>query len=106
MEQPSPKRFLSIRLTPDEFEEVYRQCEKSTCRSLTEYAKKVLTKKPVTIKVRNQSQDELLLAMIGIKNRLDELAGQAAEINATDLAREIGEIKSLTRQTFEKWSQM
>jgi hypothetical protein len=105
MEQSPPKRFLSIRLTPDEFEEVYRQCEKSTCRSLTEYAKKVLTKRPVTIKVRNQSQDELLLAMIGIKNRLEELTGQAAEMNAADLAKEIGEIKLLTRQTFEKWSQ-
>ncbi len=105
MEKQQPKRFLSIRLAPDEFEEVYRQCEKSTCRSLTEYAKKVLTKKAITIKTRNQSQDELLLAMIGIKNRLDQLAGRAEEMNATDLAGEIGEIKSFTRQIFEKWSQ-
>ncbi len=105
MEQQQPKRFLSIRLTPDEFEEVYRQCEKSTCRSLTEYAKKVLTKKPVTIKTRNQSQDELLLAMIGIKNRLDQLADRAVGMHADALLREIGEIKLLTRQTFQKWSQ-
>jgi hypothetical protein len=99
----SPKRFLSVRLTSEELEEVYEQSKNSTCRSLTEYVKKVLTKKPVTVKVRNQSQDELLLTMVGIKNRLDQLAEQAQEMNADDLLREIAEIKSLTRQTFEKW---
>jgi gamma-glutamylcysteine synthetase len=84
-------------------EEVYEQSKNSTCRSLTEYVKKVLTKKPVTVKVRNQSQDELLITMVGIKNRLDQLAEQAQEMKADDMLREIAEIKSLTRQTFEKW---
>jgi hypothetical protein len=97
------KRFLSVRLTSEELEEVYQQSKNSTCRSLTEYVKKVLTKKPVTIKVRNQTQDELLTAMVGIKNRLDQLAEQAQETNSDVLHREIAEIKSLTRQIFEKW---
>jgi hypothetical protein len=99
----TPKRFLSVRLTSEELEEVYQQSKNSTCRSLTEYVKKVLTKKPVTVKVRNQSQDELLTTMVGIKNRLDQLAEHAEEINADAQLREITEIKSLTRQTFEKW---
>jgi len=99
------KRFVSVRLTEEEFQEVYRQCGNSTCRSLTEYVKKVLTKKPVTVKARNQSQDELLLAMVGIKNRLDQLAGQAEASNAVDVLREISEIKLLTRQIGEKWLQ-
>jgi hypothetical protein len=100
-----PKRFVSVRLTEEEFKEVYRQCENSTCRSLTEYVKKVLTKKPVTVKVRNQSQDELLQTMIGIKNRLDQLAGEAEERGSAELLREIAEIKLLTRQISEKWLQ-
>jgi hypothetical protein len=99
------KRFVSVRLTEEEFKEVYRQCENSTCRSLTEYVKKVLTKKPVTVKTRNQSQDELLQTMVGIKNRLDQLAGQAEESNAAAILREIAEIKVLTRQIGEKWLQ-
>jgi hypothetical protein len=99
------KRFVSVRLTEEDFKEVYRQCENSTCRSLTEYVKKVLTKKPVTVKVRNQSQDELLLAMVGIKNRLDQIAAQAEESNAAAVLREIAEIKLLTRQISEKWLQ-
>ena len=96
------KRFVSVRLTDEEFKEVYRQCENSTCRSLTEYVKKVLTKTPVTVKVRNQSQDELLQTMIGIKNRLDQLAARA-EGSGISVLLEISEIKSLTAKIAEKW---
>ena len=99
-----PKRFVSVRLTEEEFKEVYHQCENSTCRSLTEYVKKVLTKKPVTVKVRNQSQDELLQTMIGLKNRLDQLSTQSETFNPSAL-RELTEIKSLTLQIAKKWLQ-
>ena len=97
-------RFLSIRLNEAELKEIYRQCERSTCRSLTEYATKVLTRKPVIVKVRNESQDDLLEAMIGIKNKLAQLTEMATEKNDLLILREINEIKSLTRQIFEKWS--
>jgi hypothetical protein len=101
----TPKRFLSVRLSSEELEEVYQHSKSSTCRSLTEYVKKVLTKKPVTVKVRNESQDDLLAAMIGIKNRLDRLAEQAQDKNnCAEFLREIAEIRILTRQTFEKWN--
>jgi hypothetical protein len=100
----TPKRFLSVRLTSEELEEVYQLSNSSTCRSLTEYVKKVLTKKPVTVKVRNESQDDLLAAMIGIKNRLDQLAEEAQDKNEPEKLRELGEIRSLTRQIFEKWN--
>ena len=96
------KRFVSVRLTEEDFQEVYRQCENSTCRSLTEYVKKVLTKKPVAVKVRNQSQDELLQAIVGIKNRLDQLATRA-EGSGVSVLLEIKEIKSLTLKIAEKW---
>ena len=100
----SPKRFLSVRLTSEELEEVYQLSKTSTCRSLTEYVKKVLTKKPVTVKVRNQSQDDLLAAMIGIKNRLDQLAEQAQEKNSEAVLREITEVRRLIRESFDKSS--
>ena len=101
----TPKRFLSVRLTSEELEEVYQLSKSSTCRSLTEYVKKVLTKKPVTVKMRNQSQDDLLAAMIGIKNRLDQLVEQAPDKNnCAECLRELAEIRALTRQTFEKWN--
>jgi hypothetical protein len=90
----TPKRFLSVRLTPEELEEVYQHSQNSACRSLTEYAKKVLTKKPVIIKIRNQSQDDLLAVMIGIKNRLDQLTEQVQDKNnCAELVREIAEMR-------------
>jgi hypothetical protein len=100
----TPKRFLSVRLTSEELEEVYQLSQTSSCRSLTEYVKKVLTKKPVTVKVRNQSQDDLLAAMIGIKNRLDQLAEQAQEKNSEAVLREITEVRRLIRESFDKSS--
>ena len=100
----TPKRFLSVRLTSEELEEVYQHSKSSTCRSLTEYVKKVLTKRPVTVKVRNQSQDDLLATFVGIKSRLDELAEHVQDKSESEVLRELGEIRVLTRQTFERWN--
>ena len=100
----TPKRFLSVRLTSEELEEVYQHSQTSSCRSLTEYVKKVLTKKPVTVKVRNQSQDDLLAVMIGIRNRLDQLTEQVRDKNNEAILREIAEVRMVIRESFEKWS--
>lgn len=97
------KRFLSVRLSPEELEEVYQHSKNSSCRSLTEYVKKVLTKKPVAMKVRNEPQDDLLGAMVGIKNRLDQLAERAQGRTEAEMLREIAEIRALAKQAFEKW---
>ncbi|HXB35287.1 MAG TPA: hypothetical protein VNV35_17780 [Puia sp.] len=100
----TPKRFLSVRLSSEELEEVKQHSQTAACRSLTEYVKKVLTKKPVTVKVRNQSQDDLLAVYIGIKNRLDQLEEQARDKNDNERVRELGDIKSMIRQNFEQWN--
>ena len=98
----TPKRFLSVRLTSEELEEVYQHSKNSSCRSLTEYVKKVLTKKPVTVKVRNQSQDELLNTMAGIKNRLDQLVESAEDKHDGSALRELAEVKALYKQCVDK----
>jgi hypothetical protein len=100
----TPKRFLSVRLTPEELEEVYQQSKSTSCRSLTEYVKKVLTKKPVTFKVRNETHDQLLSTMAGIKTRLDQLAEQAEDAGLVAVSREIAELKMLYRESLERWS--
>jgi hypothetical protein len=93
MPTDAPKRFLSIRLTDEELQQVYRQCEISHCRNLTEYAKKVLVPPPVAVNTRSASRDELLRVMAGIRERIDWLAGKAREKKDADLLRAIGEIK-------------
>ena len=86
-------RFLSIRLSPEEFDEVYRQLQKTTCRSLTEYAKKLLTNKPITVKVRDQTREDMLQQLGLIKSRLDTLIGKQEPIAAAGPLNELTEIK-------------
>ena len=97
-------RFLSIRLSADEYAEVYQHLQQSTCRSLTEYVKKVLTNKPVTVKVRDQSREDILQQLTLIKSRLETLVDKTAPADSEQLLREVAEIKSSIRQIAEKCS--
>lgn len=97
-------RFLSIRLSPEEYAEVYQHLQQSTCRSLTEYVKKVLTNKPVTFKVRDQSREDILHQLTLIKSRLEALVDKASPADAAQLLQEAADIKSTIRQIAEKCS--
>jgi hypothetical protein len=97
-------RFLSIRLSTEEYAEVYQHLQQSTCRSLTEYVKKVLTSKPVTVKVRDQSREEILQQLTLIKSRLETIVDKSAPADAEHLLREVADIKSYIRQIAEKCS--
>jgi len=97
-------RFLSIRLSPEEYAEVYQHLQQSTCRSLTEYVKKVLTNKPVTFKVRDQSREDILHQLTLIKSRLDTLVDKTSPADAAHLLTEVADIKSTIRQIAEKCS--
>ena len=97
-------RFLSIRLSTEEFDEVYQHLQQSTCRSLTEYVKKVLTQKPVTVKVRDQTREDVLQQLIQIKSRLEALLEKTVPHDMPSLQHEITEIKSSIRQIADKCS--
>ena len=51
-------RRLNIRLSQQEWDKVHKLSTNSTCRSVSEYARKVLSEKPVKVFYRNQSFDE------------------------------------------------
>jgi hypothetical protein len=100
----STTRFLSIRLSTEEYAEVYQHLQQSTCRSLTEYVKKVLTSKPVTVKIRDQSREEILQQLTLIKSRLETLVDKTSPADAEHLFQEVADIKSTIRQIAEKCS--
>jgi hypothetical protein len=103
-ENPAPAvRFLSIRLSEDEYKEVYGHLQQSACRSLTEYVKKVLTNKPVTVKIRDQSREDLLQQLVLIKTRLETLIDKGQ--NGQSLQNEIIDIKQSIREIADKCSQ-
>ncbi len=69
----TPKRWISIRVKPEEYNTIYRHFQSTTCRKLSEYVRKVLLNKPVTINHRNQSADEILSALSQIKKELSAI---------------------------------
>ncbi len=70
----TPKQWISIRVKPEEYNQVYRFYSATTCKKLSQYVRKVLLQKPVTVNYRNQSADDFLKEVIQLKNELHGIA--------------------------------
>ena len=55
-EKARPRR-LNIRLSQPEWDKIHKLAEGTTCRSVSEYARRVLSRKPVRVFYRNKSFD-------------------------------------------------
>ena len=64
-------RRLNLRLTQQEWDKIHRLAANSTCRSTSEYARKVLAQKPVRIFYRNQSFDSFEEQMVRLLPQLE-----------------------------------
>jgi hypothetical protein len=67
------KGWISFRVKPEEYDKIHQHLSNTTHRKLSEYARKILLNKPVTVKYRNQTADEFLAAMISLKNELNSI---------------------------------
>ncbi len=68
------RRILYTRLTQIEYDNLVAASKKTTFLKLSEYARALLTNKPVTNLYRNESADDFLLIAIGLKNDLQALS--------------------------------
>ena len=66
-------RWLHIRLKEDEHSKISKKFSSSTCRKLSEYARRVLLDKVVTMYQRNQSLDDFMTEMIRLRNELNSI---------------------------------
>ena len=66
-------KWLSIRLNDAEEKKLNGFFERTTSSSLSEYARDVLLKEPVTVLYRNQSADDFLAEMLLLKNELNAI---------------------------------
>ncbi len=120
-------QILTIRLNQEEREKLNRLCSKAQCNTLSEYARAVLLKEPVTIKYRNKSADDLLEEMLLLKKELhaighnynqvvhklhildhDEQIKSWALLNESGkklFMKKMGEICEKLNQIHEQWSQ-
>ena len=65
--------WISFRVKPEEYEKIHKLFRATTHRKLSEYARKVLLNKSISIKYRNASIDEFLTDIIRLKNQLNAI---------------------------------
>lgn len=70
---------LNLRLTQQEWDKIHRLAANSTCRTTSEYARKVLSQKPVRVFYRNQSFDSFEEQMVRLLPQLEAHSAGFAE---------------------------
>ncbi|TDH28085.1 plasmid mobilization relaxosome protein MobC [Segetibacter sp. 3557_3] len=126
-DQNTRTKWLHLRLKPTEYTTIHNDFSKTTCRKLSEYARKILLKKTVTIKVRDQSMDDYMSELILLKNELNNIGNnfnQAVkrlhkldkipefrawiltyEVEKNILIKRVNDIKIHVQKMGEKWLQ-
>ena len=127
-EKTNRTKLLQVRLTPYEFQKIYDGCSHSTCHKLSDYARKKLLNKPITIYHRNQSFDDFMTELAVLIKELNALGNNYNqvvkrlhslqhfnEVNAWAiinesskkiLARKVDEIKLKIAQINDQWLQL
>lgn len=72
-EKDNRTKWLHLRLTPDEFQKIMKEFNKSTCRKISDYARKNLLQKPIVNTYRNQSLDDFMAEMIRLRMELNAI---------------------------------
>ena len=85
----SPSWSFTIYCTQEQNTQIRDMAARSTCRSLSEYGRKVLMKTPVAITHRNLSLDALIEELNGLRRQLERLLGQQTSGTEADLAKTI-----------------
>lgn len=66
----APKKWISIRVKPDEYTVIYKHYKSTTCNKLSQYVRRVLLQKPVTILYKDESTREILSALNQLSREL------------------------------------
>jgi len=98
-------KWLHIRLKEDEHARINNKFSKSTCRKLSEYARRVLLDKIITVNQRNQSLDDFMAEMIKLRNELNKVGNNFNQsVKKLHTLEQIFEFKSwlITNETDKK----
>jgi hypothetical protein len=66
-------KWLHLRLKVEEYNLLHQHFSQTTCRKVSEYARKILLGKPLTTTYRNQSLDEFMAEMIRLRKELNSI---------------------------------
>ena len=120
-------KWLHIRLKEEEYNKINKKFSASTCRKLSEYARRVLLDKVITVNQRNQSLDDFMTEMMKLRNELNAIGNNfnqsvkklhtlhqllefkswiiLNENSKKNLFEKVEEIKSKINQISDKWLQ-
>ncbi len=79
-EKTNRTKLLQVRLTPHEFQKIYDGFSHSTCHKLSDYARKKLLDKPVTIYHRNQSRDDFVTELAVLIKELNAIGNNYNQV--------------------------
>lgn len=66
-------KWLTVRLNPEEYDQLQRLFKNTTCRQMSDYVRRVILGRPVNVKYRNASVDDFLTDMLTMKKELNAL---------------------------------
>lgn len=72
-EESNRTQWLHLRLKPEEYSRIQEKFKKTTCRKLSEYARKALLDKPLTVTYRNLSLDDFMQEMVRLRTDLNAI---------------------------------
>jgi hypothetical protein len=94
-------RWLHLRLTQDEYNLLQLHFKKSTCRKMSEYARRILLTEPVIAGYHNQSLDAFMTEAIRLRKELNSIGNNLNQVvKKLHTMQQIGEFR-LWIQAFE-----
>jgi hypothetical protein len=103
-ERQNRTRDIHLRLTPSEYEIITTRWRQTITRDLSEYLRKVIFDKPVTVRHRNQSLDDLMAALILLRGELNFIGHNYNQVvKKLHQLRELEPIENWLRQHEGAW---
>ena len=88
-------QWLHLRLTSSEYDQINRQFSKTTCRKLSDYARKMLLQKPIIASHRDSSLDDFMTEAIRLRKELNNIGNNFNQaVNKLHTLHQIAEFKS------------
>lgn len=95
-ENSKREKWLHLRLNSEEYGQLQTNFRKTTCRKISEYARKILLSKPVTVNHRNASLDELMTELVRLRSELS-----AAGNNFNQAVKKLNSLSRI--EQFQSW---
>jgi hypothetical protein len=94
-EKNNRTKLLQARLTPQEDRLIRYRFSQTSCRKLSDYVRKMLLDKPITVKMRNQSLDDLMAELVILRRELNAIGNNYNQVvKRLHTLRDFREIKT------------